>query len=209
MIAESVIEQMRRRSALDVFMEIDSDKDDEIDMAELQRFLSAIGVKGAKPEELTSFLRHLDTNKNGTVDLIEFMNYISKETNTSKMVYYKRYPKMEREGAAIAIGAMAQGENIFSDEQIITQIEEKIFEYMIKKKVKILKLHEQMDKDKNQSVGRPEFKAFFKNKIGVDLTKRDIDVIFQRFDKDHDGSISVKEFVDHLKSAINMRKSLK
>lgn len=62
-----------------------------------------------------------------------------------------------------------------------------------------------MDKDKNSSVGRPEFRAFFKNKIGVDLTKRDLDVVFSRFDKDSDGAISVKEFVDHLKGAINMR----
>jgi len=80
---------------------------------------------------------------------------------------------------------------------------------MMANKVKILKLHEMIDKDKSQSIGRTEFKTFFKNKIKVDLTRRDLDVVFKTFDKDNDGSISVKEFVEHLKKAINNRNSLK
>lgn len=80
---------------------------------------------------------------------------------------------------------------------------------MIANKVKLLRLSEMIDKDKSQAISRPEFRSFFKNKIKVDLTKRDLDVIFKTFDKDNDGSISEKEFMEHLKNAINKRHSLK
>lgn len=207
MIAETIVNEMRQNSAYDVFMEIDSDKDDEVNPKELLEFLLSKGVH-AKPDEIMSFLKQADLNHNGTLDLIEFFNYLQKQTMT-RIDYFKKYPKLER--ASIeeqAIGVAGQASS-YSDDQIIDEIEEKIFEYMISKKIKILKLHEMMDKDKNQSIGRPEFRNFFKNRIGIELTRKDLDVIFHRFDKDNDGSISVKEFVGHLKEAINKRKSLK
>lgn len=127
------------------------------------------------------------------------------------MQFFRKYPKVEshNDQGYVELGPSAQQNIQFSDDQIITEIEEKIFDFMMANKVKILKLHEMIDKDKSQSIGRTEFKTFFKNKIKVDLTRRDLDVVFKTFDKDNDGSISVKEFVEHLKKAINNRNSLK
>ena len=85
---------MKNRSALDVFSEIDQDKDDLIDPSELMSFIMNQGIK-AKRDEVQSFLQHVDSNKDGKIDLIEFMNYISKEEKMSKMQFYKKYPKID------------------------------------------------------------------------------------------------------------------
>ncbi|EAR83902.1 EF hand protein (macronuclear) [Tetrahymena thermophila SB210] len=207
MVSDIIINEMRTRSAIDVFSEIDSDNNDEIDANEMQQWLLRYGLR-ATPDEIRKFLKTFDVNNNNTLDLIEFMKYVQKESNASRILYYEKYPKLERANVDDKFGSYNQS-TVVSDDQIIHDIEEKIFKYMIDKKLKIFDLHHQIDKDKNNSLGRQELSTFFKNKFGIQLTRRDMDVVFQTFDKDKDGQISLKEFVEHLKNAINIRKSLK
>lgn len=52
---------MKMRSALDVFMDIDEDKDDLIDPSELSTYISSLNIK-LKQEEIITFLNSVDAD---------------------------------------------------------------------------------------------------------------------------------------------------
>jgi Ca2+-binding EF-hand superfamily protein len=69
---------------------------------------------------------------------------------------------------------------------------------MRKESYTIVELNKKMDANRNGFITRDEFIKYFKSNMGIELTHTEMNIVMANFDKNKDGLISIKEFINEL-----------
>ena len=171
------------RQCRDFFRDLDTNDDGRLDRSEFTSMIQQLGLKLSSHDIQKAFNR-TDKNRDGSISFREFVDYYSKElcSNSNSTSYKSKETNGNRCSSCRCSVEVAEKQKRESDLDKILMECRNYFR--------------DLDTDGNGRLDRKEFSHML-NQIGVKMDENYMRKAFGQVDKDSDGSISFREFVQY------------
>jgi len=176
------------RSVEMLFLSFDRDGSGEVNVSELGKGLTPLGVHLTK-SQLVALIKELDTNGSGTISLAEFTKAVSSHQKAAAVAAAAAAEKEEEESAKMHLSSGGGAESAWDALLEAASGNEKTWT----RKIEALFLA--FDRDGNGNVDISELAAGFKSSFHLTLSPNEVKGLSADLDMNVDGTINLEEFM--------------
>jgi Ca2+-binding EF-hand superfamily protein len=165
------------RRLREVFSDIDRNGNNKIDRRELKEAMMKLKVD-LSSYEVDQLFEKFDSNGNNNIDYNEFLEMIGTESDEGR--------------------DRSRGRHSSEMDEVVSSIRRRLEDYLgpqFHSSRRLKEVFTDIDRDGNNKLDKRELKKAM-DILKVDLRPREIDMIFEKFDKDRSGYIDYREFLD-------------
>jgi len=205
-VAETIKMKMAEHNVnlTDMFLALDKDRSGQITAKELQASLAQMQVHMSMTE-IASLMMSFDEDFNGRISYSEFLQWMRQWGEEQTGLQWDQQKVDPRPDTAAIDAVQRKAAQAFEEDRIerlktakadttYEQLIKKIAEAISEQQLKLRKIFNKHDKNKNGSLNKEEFRSAMQD-LGYNFSQEQIDAMYQHFDVDGNGKVNFWEFV--------------